>query len=73
VIFGELIHGITELFAGDALEAVTLTVLVLVDACCCHNFPAFLSSKVLSLSLAIRANTAYLSPIAWKDLESCLI
>ena len=32
VFHGELVHGIAELFAGDALKAATLAVLVLKDA-----------------------------------------
>ncbi len=69
---GELVHGITELFASNALEAVTLAVLMLVDACCCLDCPALICLGMLSPALAVRANTAQLSPITWKRLERCL-
>ena len=59
---GEQIHGIAELFASDALEAVTLAVLVLEDAA------SHLSCSVLRFAtvetIAVRADTAHLGCLA---------
>ena len=47
-LLGEQVHGIAELFASNALEAVTLAIHVLEDACCCLDCPALLCFGMLS-------------------------
>ena len=71
VLKSDLIHGIAELFAGDALEAVTLAVLMLKDAashlsCSVFRFPTVVTT-------AIRADTPHFSCLAWNEFERCLI
>ena len=65
---GEQIHGIFELLTGDALEAVTLAVLVLKDAASHLSCSVFHFAAVETI--AIRADTAHLGRPARGDPET---
>ena len=71
VLFGELIHGIAELFAGNAFEAVTFAVFVLKDAASHFSCSVFRFATVETI--AVRADTAYFSGFAWESLERCFV
>ena len=65
---GKLVHGIAELFAGDALKAVTLAVLVLKDAASHLSCSVLLFATVETI--AVRADTAIRGVLASGDLET---
>ena len=67
-LLGEQIHGIAELLAGDALEAVTLAVLVLKDAASHLSCSVFLFAAVETI--AVRADAAIWGIHAWGDPET---
>jgi len=71
VLKSELVDGIAELFAGDALEAVTLAVLMLKDTA--SHLPCSVFRFATVVTTAIRADTAHFSCFAWNDLERCFI
>ena len=68
VLQGKLIHGIAELFASDAPEAVTLAVLVLKDAASHLSCSVFRFAVVETI--AVRAYAAIRGALASGDLES---
>ena len=67
-LHGELVHGIAELFAGDALKAVTLAVLVLKDAASHLSCSVFRFAVVETI--AVRADAAIRGIHTWGDLET---
>ena len=67
-LLGEQIHGIAELLAGDALEAVTLAVLVLKDAASHLSCSVLLFTTVETI--AVRADAAIRGVLAWGDPET---
>ena len=68
VLQGKLIHGIAELFASDAPEAVTLAVLVLKDAASHLSCSVLLFATVETI--AVRADAAKQGVLASGDLET---
>ena len=68
VLHGELVHGIAELFAGDALKAATLAVLVLKDAASHLSCSVLLFATVETI--AVRADAAIRGVLASGDLKT---